>query len=286
MSHPFFIVDVFTETKYAGNQLAVVNDDGKLTNSARQAIAREMHFSETTFVSPQPSREGEYLVRIFTPATEIPFAGHPTLGSAFIIQRELIRAPVASLVLLEGVGQIPVTFAGDVVWMKQIPPLFGDALDARAIARTLNIPAESMDARFPIQLVSTGLPFVICPLTTLAAVKQCRPAWEHFPGEKFPKALLVFCPETYQRENQLNARVFVDEVGVAEDPATGSANGCLAGYLVKHNYFGSARIETRVEQGYEIARPSLLFLRAAAQDDTIEINVGGRVELIARGELV
>lgn len=288
MTHPLYIVDVFAESKYAGNQLAVVRYASDLSTDQMQAIAREMHFSETTFVLSDEPRNGGYDVRIFTPANELPFAGHPTLGSAFVIQTKIIGKPVEELTLNLGVGPIAVSFDGDILWMKQIAPKFGETFshDRMAAAMTLNV--GDLDTRFPVQLVSTGVPFVIVPVKTLEAIKRARGNWDAyrdaFPGT--PRAVVLFCPETYSTENNLNVRVFVDEFGVPEDPATGSGNGCLAGYLIRHRFWGKPEIDIRVEQGYEIQRPSLLYLRARALGDGAEVRVGGQVFMVARGELV
>ncbi len=285
----YFVVDVFAEEKYAGNQLAVFVDSGDLPDSIKQRIAKETNYSETTFVSSKRQPNGGYDVRIFTPATELPFAGHPTLGTAYVIRHEFLREAVSCIVLNEQVGQIPVTFSGDVLWMKQIPPVFGGTLDASACAQALGLATDDFDLRFPIQQVSTGIPFVIVPVKTLAAVKRARPQWDRYvemTKGAFPRSILVFAKETYAPENDLNVRVFVDEVGVPEDPATGSGNGCLAGYLVKHCYFGKPDIDIRVEQGYEIGRPSLLFVQAADKRGSIEVMVGGHVVMVARGEFV
>ncbi len=288
-AHPFYILDVFAETKYAGNQLAVIRSARDLSAEEMQKIAREMHFSETTFIPTGELRDGGYDVRIFTPETELPFAGHPTIGTAYLIQREIIQAPVDSVVLNLKVGQIPVTFKGDVLWMRQIPPEFGGTLEPETLAQTLNIPLDEIDTRFPIQQVSTGIPFLMAPLKHLAVVRNLKPNWEVFMQRTmgaYPAAMLVFCPETASPENQLHARGFAYGYGVPEDPATGSATGCLAGYLAKYRYFGSPEIEVRVEQGYEIHRPSLLFLQAQDKGETIAVNVGGRAILVARGELI
>ncbi|MBI4787750.1 MAG: PhzF family phenazine biosynthesis protein [Chloroflexi bacterium] len=288
-NHRFYIVDVFAEKKYAGNQLAVFVDRGDLSDAEMQDLAREMHFSETTFVVPERQPDGGYAVRIFTPATELSFAGHPTLGTAFVIRNEIIRTADPVVLLNEKVGQIPVTFRGDIVWMHQKPPTFGAPLDAQVCAATLGVPPEGIDDRFPIQVVSTGLPFVIAPLKSLAAVQRAKPNWDKYVVSnraETPRAILLFSPETLDTANQLHARVFVDEVGVPEDPATGSANGCLAGYLVKYRYFAKPQIDVRVEQGYEIDRPSLLFLQAQDQGQAIDVHVGGRVVMVAKGEFI
>lgn len=290
----FLILDVFAEDKYAGNQLAVVFDAGSLTVEVMQTLAREFNFSETTFLRAAEEGEDGWRVRIFTPGGEVPFAGHPTLGTAWAIASELVASPVERLVLDLRAGRIPVDFTYrdggvDLLWMRQLPPVFGETLDPSTAARLLGVEGEQVDRRFPVQEVSTGLPFLLVPLKDLEAVRRARldlKAYGELVERGGAQGVLLFSPETYRPENDLNARMFADGLGVPEDPATGSANGCLAGYLVKHRYFGRGEVEARVEQGYEIARPSLLLLQAREADDGIEVRVGGRVVPVARGELV
>jgi trans-2,3-dihydro-3-hydroxyanthranilate isomerase len=288
----FYIVDVFAEKKYAGNQLAVFMNARGLTSRMMQAIARETHFSETTFILGQKPYLGGYDVRIFTPEEELPFAGHPTLGTAFVIQRSIIRRPVAKVVLNLKVGQIPVEFKDpgkkqDILWMKQLPPTFGKRFTAAKTARALGLDERDMDGRFPIQEVSTGVPFVIAPIRTLGAMRKIETDRAHFrtvlKGAR-ARCILVFCAETYSRVNDLNVRMFAPLYGIPEDSATGSANGCLAGYLVEHRYFKRDRIDLRVEQGYEINRPSILYLKARKITRQIQVYVGGKVILVAEGK--
>ncbi|MCK4931089.1 MAG: PhzF family phenazine biosynthesis protein [Candidatus Aminicenantes bacterium] len=293
-AHAFTIVDVFAEKKYAGNQLAVFRDAGDLSDEEMQLFTKEMNYSETTFILSDKKRKGGYDVRIFTPAEEIPFAGHPTLGTAFVIQQEIIRKPIEKVILNLRIGQIPVALSfskGEVddLWMEQKQPEFGPELDKAIIAKALSIEETDIHDKFPVQEVSTGLPFMIVPLKTLEAVKKARINRDVFFGliaDTEAKAPLIFCPETYNPKNDLNCRVFVDYYDIPEDPATGSANGCLAGYLVRHRYFGENRINVRVEQGYEIGRPSLLYLKAEENADAIDVFVGGKVFNIAKGEFI
>ena len=290
----FYIVDVFAVEKYTGNQLAVFTDASSLSDKQMQRIAKETNYSETTFIPSNEMKEGGYEVRIFTPEQELPFAGHPTLGTAYIIQQELIKNPVERVNLNLKVGQIPVTlhYAGDSVewlWMQQKMPTFGQGFSAEKIAPVLNLEVDEIDTRFPIEEVSTGVPFIIIPLKTLTAIKQIKVNKDKYfelIETTQAKAILAFCPETYSSENNLNVRMFADYLGVPEDPATGSANGCLAGYLVEYSYFGEEPINLRVEQGYEIGRPSLLLLKAQRGEHGIEVSVGGKVILVAKGEFV
>ncbi len=290
----FYILDVFAEDKYAGNQLAVIIDADGLSDADMQKIAKEINYSETTFIMSHQPKNGGYDVRIFTPEIELPFAGHPTLGTAFVIQQQIIKEPVETIKLNLKVGQIPVTFNYDdqqpgILWMKQIEPTFGDTVEPGPISEVLGIDESDIDERFLIQQVSTGIFFIIVPLKTLDAVKRSsvvRDKYFQLVENLQAKAILVFCPETYNHDNELNARMFCDYYGIAEDPATGSANGCLAGYLAKYRYFGNGQIDIRVEQGYEIGRPSLLYLRFEDKDAKIDVSVGGKVIMVAKGELV
>ncbi len=280
----FYIVDVFAERKYAGNQLAVFRDAGDIPDPEMQKIARETNYSETTFILSEKEKDGGYDVRIFTPQREVPFAGHPTLGTAFVIQKEIVKEKAHKIILNLQVGQIPVTFNytdgyPDILWMKQKAPTFGQIFGLEQISGILNLSNEEIDHRFPIQEVSTGLPFIIVPLKSKKALEKAKLIAED-------KSALVFCPETYEQGNDLNARVFANSYGVPEDPATGSGNGCLAGYLVKHRYFGKDKIDIKVEQGYKIGRPSLLYLKAEDKKSEIEVNVGGKAIMVARGEFV
>ena len=302
----FYILDVFAEKKYAGNQLAVFRNPAGISSREMQQIARETNFSETTFIlsdkphppgpeSPTPDpRSPGFDVRIFTPNEEVPFAGHPTLGTAWLIQQEVIARPVESVTLNLKVGQISVAFTyadgkPDVLWMQQKEPSFGPVFERARIARVLSIDQTDIDSRLPIQEVSTGLPFIIVPLLRLAAVKKARIDRDRYfelVKTTQAKGILLFCPEPYDKENDLNARMFADWYGVPEDPATGSANGCLAAWLTKYRYFGTSTINIRVEQGCEINRPSLLLLRTETFRRVIQVHVGGRVRLVARGEFV
>ncbi len=285
----YSIVDVFSEGKYTGNPLAVFKNAGNISDSEMQQIAKEINYSETTFILSDSKNDGGYDVRIFTPNEEVPFAGHPTLGTAYIIQNEVLEEPLTELILNFKGGQIPVSFNNEeeVLWMKQNEPTFGNILDPNKVSDVLHIDKENIDDRFPIQEVSTGLPVIIVPLKSLEAVKKVRINKEKYfelIEHTDAKAIMVFSPEAYHSENDVNVRDFADYYGIPEDAATGSANGCLAAYLVKYQYFKKSEINIRVEQGYEIERPSLLLLKADEVDGKINVYVGGKVVKIARGE--
>ncbi|MDJ1183846.1 PhzF family phenazine biosynthesis protein [Roseofilum casamattae] len=292
-SLPFYIVDVFAVGRYSGNPLAVVANAGDLATEIMEAIAREINFSETTFILSDTPKNGGYDVRIFTPTQELPFAGHPTLGTAYIIQQELIRSAVKQVNLNLKVGQIPVYWerdnsGEDYLWMQQNRAEFLEIISPEILAPMLGLNPDDIDDRFPIQVVSTGMDFTIVPLKTHRSLKKCQvnlSLYNEFIQQTEGKEIFVFCPETNYPQNDFSARMFADYLGIPEDPATGSANGCFAAYLVKQNYFNSKSIDARVEQGYEIDRPSLLRLRAQENNGEIAPQVGGQVISISKGEI-
>jgi trans-2,3-dihydro-3-hydroxyanthranilate isomerase len=277
----FLIVDVFALGKYTGNQLAVFPGGAGLEVVQMQAIAREINFSESTFVTGQNS-DGSYATRIFTPRVELPFAGHPTLGTAWVLR--YLNPQLTTITLSYQAGLVPVSYdENNILWMTQRSPEFLGEVDPNLLMPLLGLTTADLDENYPIEQVSTGLPFIILPLKTLAAVQRAQvqvveflQLVQNWPGQ----CVLLFCPETLDPKNDLHVRVFTHALGIPEDPATGSANGCLAAYLVRHRYDGQSQINYRVEQGYEIDRPSLLYLCADRQST----KVGGSVELIAQGQ--
>jgi trans-2,3-dihydro-3-hydroxyanthranilate isomerase len=287
----YFIADVFCREKYSGNQLAVVFSPGALPEKEMQRIANEFHFSETSFVFTNGKKDDAYPVRIFTPRNEVPFAGHPTLGTAYIIRNELEKAHAGHVNLDLKVGTIPVSFddAAGLQWMKQIEPTFGAKHDPGRIAEILNLSVGDIDTRFPLQQVSTGIDFLIIPLNGLASVKKASTNLANYNtyfDEATARDLFIFCPETYEKANSINCRMFADIFGIPEDPATGSANGCLAAYLSKYKYFGSENVDLSVEQGYEIGRRSILRIKAHRENGRYNIEVGGKVIKVAEGTLL
>ena len=201
---PFFILDVFAEKKYAGNQLAVFRCSGGVTSEEMQSIAREMNFSETTFITSDEPNNGGFDVRIFTPTEELPFAGHPTIGSAYVIRNKIIQGNSAEIVLNLRVGRIPVTFGQDgYCWMRHIPPIFGQQHKVEILAAVIGVDAVDIDRRFPIQEVSTGLPFFIVPLKNLRALIKARIEKEKYFDlikNTMSKGILVFCPEVHESQ--------------------------------------------------------------------------------------
>ncbi len=282
--------DVFSSRPFEGNSLAVFFDGRGLTGAEMQAIAKEMNLSETTFILPRDpatERERGVRVRIFTVQEELPFAGHPTLGTAFAVRGET-GAKDVSLEL--NVGKVPVRFdqtEGQPVFaeMTQVDPSFGVQHERAALARAIGLKAEDFDPALPVETVSTGLPYVIAPLKSLAVIEKLRVdlygASEYLEktGSKF---LYFVTRETVDPAARLHARMLFYN---GEDPATGSAAGCAAAWMVAH---GLAASDERVliEQGIEMQRPSRIFVRAAKHDNRIvNVRVGGNANEVMRAEL-
>ena len=258
-----------------------------------QKLANEMHFSETAFILSDKPKNNGYDVRIFTPSTEVPFAGHPAIGTAYVIMHFTTKEPTQEITLNLKVGQIKVTCEKqpnnqEILWMKQIKPSFSQKFSIKFFKNLLGLKLSDFDPKYPVQEVSTGLPFIIVPLKTLLAVKKAMVNQVLLPQltKRTQSGILIFCPQSYNEENELNVRVFVDAFGIQEDPATGSGNGCLAAYLSHYKYFGSSQIDIKVEQGFEISRPSILHLKARKTRENIEVYIGGRVFPIAKGKLL
>ncbi len=279
----FYIVDCFAEAKYQGNQLAVFLPDRPVSDEEMQQIANEIGFSETTFILSGKQENGGYDVRIFTPDVEVPFAGHPTLGTAYVIHQVLEDGNSSQVLLNLKVGQIPVDAGEHGMTMSQNEPVFGEILDKEPVAAVLSISCNDIRDDYPVQWVSTGLEAIIVPLKSMDAVKRCHvnhDAFHKFIREHYKCNVMGFV----QEGDGIRCRVFMDDPGFLEDPATGSANGDLAGYLLKHNFFGSQDMEYQVSQGSEMGRPSKLHIRAKLEDDKYTIQVGGGAYIVAEGE--
>ncbi|MCP4006127.1 MAG: PhzF family phenazine biosynthesis protein [bacterium] len=295
--HDYLLLDVFAENRLAGNQLAVVLDAGSLTGEHMQAIAREFNFSETSFVCSAIPEPGEYPVRIFTPTAELPFAGHPTLGTAWAI-RSLSSEKPPRVVLKLGVGSVPVEFDtvtdsvpvesdtvtdSEIAWMRSPTPVLGEKRDPAGVAELLGLQPADLDSRFSVQEASVGISFLMVPLVGLSALRRAR-LETAAPLAAGRVGVLLFCPEGHESTQEISARLFFEAGGMREDPATGSANACLALYLSQHRYLGSADVDARVGQGYEMARASTLHLRVKSEGENALVSVGGRVQLFAKGQ--
>ena len=289
-SFPFIQVDVFTSQPLEGNSLAVFPDGRGLTDDEMQRIAKEMNLSETTFILPRDAaveRERGVRVRIFTVEEELPFAGHPTLGTAFVLRGSSNAQEVA---LDLNVGKVPVRFeeeSGEPVFgeMTQRDPEFGARHDRETVAHASGLDHGDIDPSLPIQTVSTGVPFTIVALRGLKNIRtmnvDLRGSAEYLErsGGKF---FYFVTRETADPSAKLHARMMFYN---GEDPATGSAAGCAAAWAVAHGVIQPEE-HALIEQGIEIKRPSRIFVRASRKDDrVVNVRVGGNVVETVRGEL-
>ncbi len=266
------IVDVFAERPLAGNQLAVIRRCGHLESAEMQAIAREMNFSETSFVVAE--RDGEASVRIFTVDRELPFAGHPTLGTAWVLGRGL-----GSYTLDLAAGRVPVAFdPGGIAWMEPPPVALGDGVEPGLAAAALGLEEADLDGRFPCRFATIGPWFLLVGVRTLDALRRLAvdPAVYREISEGGWLSLFVFAEEPYGEDADFAARMLTFHGAPHEDPATGSANAAFAAHLRALGRRGPAV----VEQGFEIGRPSRLYL-----DIADPIRVGGRVRPVLTGKL-
>ena len=295
--HKYLHYDVFTDRAFEGNQLAVFPAPGSLSSSQMQAIAQEMAFSETTFVFP-PERGGDVRMRIFTPAEELPIAGHPTIGSTFALAAEgVIAAGQDRFVFELGVGPTPVSLEwtkGDLsfAWMRQPNPTFGAMVkDSRAMAAALGVRETDFHPELPVQMVSCGVPFLVVALRTRAAVDSVSIDRRALASAQASAGLrempvFIFTMEDAETESTYS-RMLAPGFGIAEDPATGSAAGPLGSYLVEHSAVSPQAAATLVNlQGVAMRRPSRIHISIEGRPGAItEVRVGGKAVLVARGEL-
>ncbi len=287
----FFLTDVFTNTRYGGNQLATFFNCESLSDQEMQKIAKEINFSETTFIMSAENKAGGYDARIFTPTHEMDFAGHPTLGTAHVLRNKILKTESNLINLNLRIGQIPVSFSqtdmGDsILWMKQMSPQFGKTFEVEQLADVLSLKTADFCDILRIEEVSTGFPHIVVALKSLAAVRNVKinaDKYDVLIKDAWAKNILVYSEETYELPQTLSVRVFAPYYGVAEDAATGSGNGCLAAYLVRHKVLGADSIDILTGQGYELGRPSTLALRASVLNGVIDVNVGGTVVDVAEG---
>ena len=302
-TYEFIQLDVFTQRPLEGNPLAVFPDARGLTDAEMQAVAREMNLSETTFIFPRDAateaQDGKN-VRIFTVETELPFAGHPTLGTAlYLYASDSNQNRPAEIILDLKAGKIPVRFTansenaggervdGQVFGeMRQRDPEFGTPLSRDDVARVIGIAADEISSEWPIQPVSTGLTFTIVPFRnrqTLSDLKFAYIQAAEFLKKTGANFFYFLCPE--RREGRLEARARMFFYG-GEDPATGSAAGCAASWMVQH---GVAKNDDQVviRQGVECRRPSEMHVRATREEGRVtNVRVGGYAVEILRGTLV
>lgn len=287
--------DVFTDRPFSGNQLAVFLDARGLTADTMQAIAQEMNFSECTFVLPPDTPGTDVRVRIFTPATELPMAGHPTIGTAFALaEAGVVAAQQARVVFELNIGPVPV----DLEWgadrlrsatMTQLPPRFSAAVARRdLVARAIRLEEQDLVAHVPAQVVSCGAPFLLVPLVDDAAVDRAVPdsaaLAELRARARVETPVFLFA---FSSPARIYARMFGAGLGISEDPATGSACGPAGSYVLHHGLLSAADARRIVvHQGVAMGRPSLIHVAVGGTRDAItDVRVGGTAVLVGRGEL-
>jgi len=294
-------VDVFTDRPLAGNPLAVILDGEGLSSEEMKAIAREMNLSETTFVLPPTKREANYKVRIFTPTKEIPFAGHPSIGTAHALVEDgriIVKQGVATFWQELGIGVLPIEIEQTkdgkyLITMTQGQPKVGQILEeVREVADALRIPVDQVGSEnLPVQVSSTGLDQLMIPLRSLEQVQDLSPNFEllkELERKLNVTGCCMFTLRTSSRDAFVHMRFFAPGAGVPEDPATGSAAGALGAYLVVHGIFGSkSPVSFIIEQGMEVHRPSriMVSVQQEAGFPTV-VKVGGKAITVLNGEIM
>jgi trans-2,3-dihydro-3-hydroxyanthranilate isomerase len=297
---PYYLVDVFTDKRFGGNQLAVFIDlDDVLDHDEMLRIAKELNLAEITFVKSN-SDNYRFHIRIFTTEYEVPFAGHPSLGTAYIIAKHMVEKPVSEIILevAEGDIRIAISNPSDLgqsqFTMEQVQPQFYNEYHAHAIFQALNIPKEYLNPKLPIQRISTGLEYIIIPMISIDAIQNIQlddiNAIRWLKEQKLHRtnshsgrttSFFFLTSETIDPTNDYYVRMFcIESERLVEDAATGSANGCLLAYLLRHT---QSSIKATVEQGYSMNRPSTLHLSGVINDGTYTIKVGGQVVPMAEG---
>ena len=299
----FYQADVFTNLPFGGNPVAVLPDAAGLADRELQQIASEMNLSETVFVFPPADPAAAAKLRIFTPTREIPFAGHPVLGTFFVlgkIGRLRLTEPVTRVLHECNLGTFPVELhvsKGEIerIVMAQPKPQFLGTVEPVAdlfqVANALGLNKSVItDTKFPVEVVSTGLPVMIVPVRTLTAVRSISldiAAVNDLCERYGANGIMVFTTVTVEALSTVHTRMFAPPIGIVEDPATGSASGALGAYLVQHGVVEVRPLtEIIAEQGYELDRPSRILIQVESDDDAIQtIKVGGQVVMILEGTL-
>ena len=298
MDLPFHTLDVFTDHPFGGNPLGVFPDATHLTPDLMQRVAREMNLSESVFLGP-PQSGGAARVRIFTPGAEVPFAGHPTVGTAIFLASRLDIAPsdgTTTLVLEENVGHVPVDvrFVGGQPVSARfttavLPEHRPSPVPRSDLARMVGLTEGDLDPSRPVEMVSCGLPFHCIPLRSLDAMRRAvldLAAWRRLLADLWANHVYLITSDAEGEGVDVRVRMFAPAVGVMEDPATGSAAAALGGYLSALDGSEAASLRWTVEQGLEIGRPSLLHVEAdRAGGTTTAVRVGGSAVFVSEGTM-
>ncbi|WP_125721429.1 PhzF family phenazine biosynthesis protein [Flavobacterium ustbae] len=284
MSLPFYIVDVFTDKKYAGNQLAVFLDAGHLSTKEMQQIACEINFAESTFVTKLDVANNKAEIRIFTPSQEMQFAGHPIIGTSWALINKIFENSPQNITVEVPIGPIQIKQSEDLIWLKAAQPKFWDVFGKEDFPSFSNLTIDDFDNQYLIQEVTTGSAFVIVPLNSKRALENLT-----LDKDKTDKWLKQHCKTDHQglyfysfEDGKLASRLlYIEHNQLKEDAATGSASTCLQAYLLKYH---SPEIEVTNYQGDYMGRPSQIHFKGKLANDQYDITIGGKAQFVAKGE--
>jgi trans-2,3-dihydro-3-hydroxyanthranilate isomerase len=284
MSLPFYIVDVFADKKYAGNQLAVFLEAQNLSSEQMQQIAREINFAESTFVTKLDRENNKAEIRIFTPAQEMQFAGHPIIGTSWVLMNKIFDNLPSEIKLEVPIGPIAIQKTEDLIWLKAAQPKFWDVFSKVDFTSFSNLQVSDFENQFPIQEVTTGSAFVLVPLSSKKALenlvldKDKADQWMRNHCKTDHRGLYFYYLEGSKVFSRL---LYVQHNQLMEDAATGSASTCLQASLLKNHL---AEIEIVNYQGDYIGRPSEIYFKGKLTDTNYDINIGGKAQFVAKGE--
>ncbi|KAF2331612.1 PhzF family phenazine biosynthesis protein [Flavobacterium nitrogenifigens] len=284
MNLPFYIVDVFADKKYAGNQLAVFMDAENLSTAQMQQIAREINFAESTFVTKLDKENNKAEIRIFTPAHEMQFAGHPIIGTSWVLMNKIFENEPTEIKLEVPIGPIAIRKSGDLIWLKAAQPKFWDTFSKEDFTHFSNLQVSDFENQFPVQEVTTGSAFVMVPLSSRRALenlvldKDKADLWMRQHCKTDHRGLYFY----YFEGSKVTSRLlYIEHNQLMEDAATGSASTCLQASLLKYN---TKEIELINYQGEFINRPSEIYFKGKLADEQYDINIGGKAQFVAKGE--
>lgn len=296
----YFLLDVFTDSRYGGNQLAIFPEGQFVRKPLMARIAKELQLSETVFVLPPSKREHHFKMRIFTPAMELPTAGHPTIGTAFFMVRHIQfddEANLLDLLIEQTAGTIRAC-----VKLREGAPVYSDMImpkpsfvtthdDRKAFAEMLGLKEDALEDELPIEVISCGIPFTFIPIRSKSCVEKIQldiAKWKALKERLGVSFIYAFTRETSRPHSHVHGRMFAPEAGIMEDAATGGANGPLGCYLYKHRLLPhhSDDLEIISEQGFEMGRPSIINIHIKGESGKIsEVKIGGKCVLVGQGQI-
>ncbi|MCC9019095.1 PhzF family phenazine biosynthesis protein [Flavobacterium lipolyticum] len=284
MSLPFYIVDVFADKKYAGNQLAVFTEAENLSTEEMQEMAREINFAESTFITKLDREKNKAEIRIFTPAHEMQFAGHPIIGTSWVLINKIFDNSPENITLEVPIGAIPIHQSEDLIWLKAAQPKFWDIYAKEDFTLFSNLKKEDFENQFPIQEVTTGSAFVMVGLSNKRALenlvldKDKADEWMKNNCKTAHRALYFY----YLEDSKLFSRMLcIEHNQLVEDAATGSASTCLQAFLLKYHL---PQFEMINYQGDYINRPSQIYFKGKLTENQFDIKIGGKAQFVAKGE--